>query len=210
MENVEIIRQNRKTLVISVDRSAKVVVKAPQGMSDFSINRFILNKKNWIEKNVKTMQEHICHLQTYNTEDNAYIWGKEINLDLYAGKKLTKTEKCRLKKKLYSKAFEELLQFAYEMQLRYDFQCKEVKLVNSVKVWGSFSSENVMKLNRKLVTLKANYIFYVLIHEFCHQKQMNHSKKFWLEVEKYCPDYKSLRNDMKNFSHILNREMKFW
>ena len=40
-------------------------------------------------------------------------------------------------------------------------------------------------------------IDYVLIHELCHTKVKNHSKNFWKEVEKYCPNYKELRKKLK-------------
>jgi len=39
---------------------------------------------------------------------------------------------------------------------------------------------------------------YVVVHELCHLKEMNHSKKFWDEVEKIIPDYKELRKNIKN------------
>ena len=39
---------------------------------------------------------------------------------------------------------------------------------------------------------------YVIIHELCHLKELNHSSAFWKEVEKYCPDYKAHRNWLKN------------
>ena len=41
-------------------------------------------------------------------------------------------------------------------------------------------------------------IDYVLIHELCHTKVKNHSEKFWKEVEKYCPNWRILRKNLKN------------
>lgn len=38
---------------------------------------------------------------------------------------------------------------------------------------------------------------YVVVHELCHRKQMNHSKAFWTEVEKVCPDYKAAKKWLK-------------
>ena len=45
-------------------------------------------------------------------------------------------------------------------------------------------------------------IDYVIIHEMCHLKEMNHSKKFWKLVENLCPDFKSLKKELKS-SQIL-------
>ena len=41
-------------------------------------------------------------------------------------------------------------------------------------------------------------IDYVIIHELCHTRVKNHSGAFWLEVEKYCPNYRELRKKLKN------------
>ena len=40
-------------------------------------------------------------------------------------------------------------------------------------------------------------IDYVVLHEICHLKHMNHSKSFWAMVEKYMPDYKEARKELK-------------
>ena len=49
-------------------------------------------------------------------------------------------------------------------------------------------------------------IDYVVVHELCHLKEMNHSKDFWAEVERVLPDYKASRAWLKaNGSAIIGR-----
>lgn len=66
----------------------------------------------------------------------------------------------------------------------------------SSKRW-SCSSDQKLMFNQNLVHLPNKYIKYVAIHEVCHLKHKNHSKKFWDEVEWFLPNYKEIRREMK-------------
>lgn len=70
-------------------------------------------------------------------------------------------------------------------------------------MWGSMNNKKEMRLNWKLIILPEKLIEYVIIHELCHIKYLNHSKLFWQEVSKYLPDYKSRRNNLKEYSFIM-------
>lgn len=47
-------------------------------------------------------------------------------------------------------------------------------------------------------------IDYVVVHELCHRKQMNHSKAFWDEVASVCPDYKEAKNWLKEHGSLIS------
>lgn len=55
--------------------------------------------------------------------------------------------------------------------------------------WASCSSRKTINLNRCMLFLKPEQVRYLMVHELCHTKQMNHSAKFWQLVSKYVPDY---------------------
>jgi predicted metal-dependent hydrolase len=63
--------------------------------------------------------------------------------------------------------------------------------------WGSCTHDQNISLNLSLVHLPTKYIRYVIIHEVCHLKIKNHSKRFWALVESFCPDYKNIRKEMR-------------
>ena len=67
--------------------------------------------------------------------------------------------------------------------------------------WGSCNpSKNIITFNNELMYAPKECIEYVVKHEFTHFLQPNHSKKFYLELEKICPDWKDLRNKLKNIN----------
>lgn len=71
--------------------------------------------------------------------------------------------------------------------------------------WGSCSSKGNLNFNCLLMAMPEEIRDYVVVHELCHRKQMNHSDKFWAEVEKVLPDYKVSRKWLRdNGEEIMN------
>ena len=72
--------------------------------------------------------------------------------------------------------------------------------------WGSCSATGTISLNDRLMFLPHETVRYVMLHELCHTKYMNHSSNFWNTVEKYCPDFS---NHEKNLLHA-HYELPGW
>ena len=62
--------------------------------------------------------------------------------------------------------------------------------------WGSHSSSGTISLNYCLLFLDPGHLRYVMIHELCHARHMNHSKRFWSLVSRFEPDYRQLDQDL--------------
>jgi hypothetical protein len=73
---------------------------------------------------------------------------------------------------------------------RNNFNYNSVRVKKLKSRWGSCSSKGNLSFNYKLLYFKSKIIDYVIIHELCHLKEMNHSKRFWSLVESLFPDYK--------------------
>lgn len=85
----------------------------------------------------------------------------------------------------------------------YGFSYARVRFGTQKGRWGSCSSRGTISLNVGLMLLDTELIDYVLIHELCHTRQMNHSKEFWSLVESCMPDYKARRKVIKSESPSL-------
>ncbi|MDD2580149.1 MAG: DUF45 domain-containing protein [Eubacteriales bacterium] len=59
--------------------------------------------------------------------------------------------------------------------------------------WGSCSSRQTISLNLRLAQLPARERRYVIFHELCHLREMNHSRRFWQLLESYVPDARNIR-----------------
>lgn len=69
--------------------------------------------------------------------------------------------------------------------------------------WGSCSSKKNLNFNCLLMLVPAEVMDYVVVHELCHLKEMNHSPRFWAEVEKILPDYRSQKQWLKEHGGAL-------
>ena len=74
--------------------------------------------------------------------------------------------------------------------------------------WGSWSSKGNLKFNCLLMLAPPEVIDYVVVHELCHRKEMNHSKNFWREVEKVIPDYKQSEKWLKDEGTLIMHRAK--
>jgi len=72
-----------------------------------------------------------------------------------------------------------------------------VSIRNQKTRWGSCSRQKNLSFSYRLFLLPPRFCDYVIVHELCHLKEMNHSPKFWALVARTFPDYKKLRREMK-------------
>ena len=86
---------------------------------------------------------------------------------------------------------------------KYDFKFKKLRFSHASTRWGSCTSTGTVSLNISLMNLDHELIDYVIIHELCHTRHMNHSKNFWLEVESILPNYKILVRKLKTYSPYI-------
>ena len=78
-----------------------------------------------------------------------------------------------------------------------------ITIRNQKTRWGSCSSKGNLNFNCLLMLTPPEVLDYVVVHELCHRKEMNHSKAFWSEVEKVIPNYRKLRKWLSDEGHSI-------
>jgi len=78
--------------------------------------------------------------------------------------------------------------------------CPQLQLSHAKTQWGSCNVRGVVRLNWRLIHLSISLVDYVIAHELSHLIEMNHSLAFWKTVESICPDYLTIRNELKGIS----------
>ena len=77
------------------------------------------------------------------------------------------------------------------------FKYNRVAIRDQSSRWGSCSSKANLNFNYRLALLSERHSDYIVVHELCHLKEMNHSSRFWNLVEQGIPDYKNIRAEIK-------------
>ena len=88
-----------------------------------------------------------------------------------------------------------------EYAKKFGFQYNKIRITSATTRWGSCSSKRNLNFSYRLILTPKEMVDYVIVHELCHLRQMNHSRLFWNEVEQILPDYKVAEKWLKQNSY---------
>lgn len=187
--NVKIIRSNRKMLAIQINPDLSVTVRAPMYAPQSDIERILREKEGWIQKHIEKIREQEEKKKETQGEsmEREYLTNEEI-------------------KKLADKALQHIPKRVSYFAKQIDVTYGKITIRNQKTRWGSCSSKGNLNFNCLLMLTPPEVIDYVVVHELCHRKEMNHSEAFWAEVEKILPYYKEQVKWLKeNGGQIIGR-----
>ena len=90
-----------------------------------------------------------------------------------------------------------------ELAAQHQFTVQRVTVRNQKSRWGSCSRRGTISLNWRLIQTPAFVLDYLILHELAHLRHMNHSHRFWLEVERLCPEYCAAEQWLKTNRQLL-------
>lgn len=93
-----------------------------------------------------------------------------------------------------------IMERLHHLNQHYHFHFGRISIRNSKTRWGSCSRLKNLNFNYKIIYLPSRLQDYIIVHELCHLKEMNHSRRFWQVVSEIMPDYKELRAQLHTYS----------
>ncbi|GAA8137016.1 M48 family metallopeptidase [Helicobacter pylori] len=190
LDNVPITIQKSKkikTLSLNVTPSLEVILKMPDSCPQARANAFLKDQEAWLKKTFLAMQEKhsLLHTNLEKYKNKILVFDEVKNANDYTLTDLKKILKTYLERKLPL--------IAQKMQTSYT----GFSIRNNAKVLGSCSYHNRLSFALLLVCAQKEAIDYVIIHELAHTIHKNHSQNFWRCVKTFCPNYRALRDRLK-------------
>ena len=161
-------RRGARSIRVAVAPGGKVKVSAPRFVPLFLIEKFLKEKSVWIEEQLQKSPE---------------LYPAKLNKKELAALRKEMLERTTARVEFYAKKFE--------------FEYKKISVKNMSSRWGSCSVRGNLNFNIKMHTLPPDLFDYIVVHELCHLKQMNHGKLFWKEVQSILPSYEEARKKLR-------------
>ena len=173
---VQVIRSGRKSLGLEVRPDGTVLARIPARLSDRKLKAFIEKQQDWILKKVDQVKKRA----------DARTKIKVPSVDALSDAEI---------QKIKDKIADRVKYYCAVMQVTVG----RITIRNQKTRWGSCSSAGNVNFNYRLYYLPDELLDYVVVHELAHRRHMDHSKEFWSEVTRYCPDYRARRKQLKEY-----------
>lgn len=182
---VVVIHSRRKTSELSISgEKRQITVRVPLSCSDREAEQFIMEHRDWLARHAA-----VAESRARQAEAVPPISMEEV-------------------RRLADQALEVLPKkadfYAKQIGVRYN----RITIRNQKTRWGSCSAKGNLNFNCLLMKLPEEIQDYVVVHELCHRRQMNHSSAFWAEVEKILPDYRERRKWLRDHGGAYISAMK--
>ncbi len=174
-----LIRSRRKTISLQIAPDGTLTVRCPQRMAKRDVEAFLQEKESWIRKH----QTHIA-----------------ARPQLPA---LTPEELKSLAERAASVIPQRLQHFAPLVGVTYH----RVTIRSQHTRWGSCSAKGNLNFNCLLMLAPPEVLDYVVVHELCHRRELNHSPAFWAEVARVLPGYAAQRKWLREEGGALIRRL---
>ncbi len=167
-----------RCLRVTIHPSGDLSATLPRGMRIEKLENFMKQKADWILRRIKIAKKR----------KPAFLLPKS-----------SRREYLKLKEQARTLAIKKLQEFSQYYNLQY----RRISIRNQKSRWGSCSRKGNLNFNYRIVHLPEKHLDYIIVHELCHLREFNHSKRFWDLVAETIPDYKNIRKEFRNLLDCL-------
>ena len=206
-------RARRYLLRLRPDGTARVTI--PHGGSRAEARAFVERNRGWLEKQFLLHQARPRLAATWKVGSEIWFRGKLVRiesaaigdisfgLEILIVKDAAADLRPAVEKHLRQIAARELPPRLLEFSARHQISVTRIVVRNQKSRWGSCSRRGTISLNWRLVQTPDFVCDYILLHELAHRRHMNHSDRFWSEVERLCPDFRTAEHWIKTHRDFL-------
>ncbi len=206
----EIVYSKRGSLSITVSADNKVTLRCPIGYSRERADRFLSEKSAWINRTVARNEKRLVANSEIISYEKILING--VRFPLYIGcsiREITNNgvfvKSINDIKRLFTDAFAAIfIERLKEISRRTGLNFRSVQIKGYKSRWGCCDGANNLSFNYKLFMLPNHIQYYIIIHELCHTAQHNHSESFWRLVEKFAPDYRRVKKELRGYDFLTS------
>jgi len=210
-------RARRYVLRLRPDGTARVSI--PRGGSALEARRFAERNIPWLERQLLRQASRPLGPKSWSAGTEILFRGKSVRLELCSLEDTTvlrfADQQLELKQlpddlrpavegHLWKLAADELPTRVCEFAALHKLEVRRVMVRNQRSRWGSCSRNGTISLNWRLIQAGEYVRDYIILHELAHLKHMNHSRRFWAEVERLCPDFERAEAWLKAHCELLS------
>jgi predicted metal-dependent hydrolase len=206
-------RARRYILRVRPDGIARLTI--PRSGSAVEARRFAERQTAWVDRQLQYFANHPIRPREWLAGMEILFRGEPVKIEIIADGKIqfgnesivvadaTADLRPAIEKQLRALAAEELPPLVFSFAAQHQLTVNRVTIRNQRSRWGSCSHRGVISLNWRLIQTPPLVRDYIVLHELMHLRQMNHSRRFWQEVEKVCPNYQNARRWLKQHPGLL-------
>ncbi len=209
-------RARRYVLRLRADGLARLTV--PRHGSATEAWQFAQRQRAWLERQLRHLSLRPILPREWFAGTGILFRGERIKIEIaenairFGSESISVTNAVAntdlrplIEKHLRALAQKELPARTLEFAALYQLTVRRVSIRAQRSRWGSCSSGGVISLNWRLVQTPLFVRDYIILHELMHLRQMNHSARFWKEVEQVCPDFRRAKLWLKENPGLLDQ-----
>jgi predicted metal-dependent hydrolase len=198
-------RARRYLLQLRPDGTARVTI--PRGGSVSEAQRFAERNIAWLEQQLQRQATRPKHPAPLHIGSEILFRGEMVRIEagelglIRFSQETVKANDADLRpsleRHLWLLAARELPPMVVAYATRFQLRVSRITVRNQRFRWGSCSRRGTISLNWRLIQTPVYVRDYIVVHELAHLMQMNHSERFWQQVERWCPDYATAEQWLK-------------